>query len=127
MMKEFSRTVESMRDRKFDVTDKGAIKQTERNTVKQEVLLSFLADLPQEYVVGLTKKGIALRLPNTNEGSLPVILDIVFKNLDADLEGLVDEKTKAVKDAEDKRVKQEQKVARARAKRAAEIEKDKTE
>jgi len=116
---------EKVKGLKLSITDKGAIKQTERNALKSELLEAFIKDLPSELVVGRAKEGIILEIPNTIEGSLPLILDIKFKNTDFDTATPVNDFMVAQKDKIVKAKEKADKTARALAKRKAQQEKDK--
>jgi len=121
-IKQFAEKVKAL---KLSITDKGAIKQTERNNLKNEMLAELIKDLPSGLVVGRAKEGIILELPNDNEGALPIVLDIKFKNVDYDTVTPVKDYTQAQAEKVEKAKEKAEKTKRAIARRNAEKEKDK--
>jgi hypothetical protein len=64
-----------------------AIKQTERNEIKSELLQAIATDLSQLLGVEILKvdKGFGFMLPNDNEGSVPMVIDLTVKSMDFDV------------------------------------------
>lgn len=64
-----------------------AIKQTERNEIKSELLQAIALDLSQLLGVDILKvdKGFGFMLPNDNEGSVPMVIDLTVKSMDFDV------------------------------------------
>ena len=87
---------------KFDVS-KDKIKQTQRNALKSDLLEALSSDLATSIeVVGRSKEGIIIAIPNDIEGSIYAVVDVVLKNLDFDPEVLIEEYTQAQADKEAK-------------------------
>ena len=99
---------------KFDVS-KDKIKQTQRNALKSDLLEALSSDLADSIeVVGRSKEGIIIAIPNDIEGSIYAVVDVVLKNLDFDPEVLIEEYTQAQADKEAKARALAQKRATAR-------------
>jgi hypothetical protein len=96
------------------ITDKGAINQTQRNGLKNELLNTLIVDLSKELGVKVVRvdKGLAFDIDHDNEGALPITLDIVFKNTTYDI---INESQAYIKDKE---IKAESKAERNKVKRA---------
>jgi hypothetical protein len=64
-----------------------AVKQTERNEIKSELLQAIATDLSQLLGVEMLKvdKGFGFMLPNDNEGSVPMVIDLTVKSMDYDV------------------------------------------
>lgn len=62
------------------------INQTERNTLKANVLDSIMSDLSAIATVTRTTDGIVLEVPNDELGSIYLELDIKVKNTDFDID-----------------------------------------
>lgn len=64
-----------------------AVKQTERNEIKSELLQAIATDLSQLLGVEMLKvdKGFGFMLPNDNEGSVPMVIDLTVKSMDFDV------------------------------------------
>lgn len=80
-MKNYQDLQEMVRETKYTVKN-DKIKQTERNTLKEQAVTSLLADLPN--AVGRTREGIVVEFDNEEEGAIYGVVDIKFKNLDYD-------------------------------------------
>jgi hypothetical protein len=94
--------VQATKKTKFDVS-KDKIKQTQRNALKSDLLEALSSDLADSIeVVGRSKEGIIIAIPNDIEGSIYAVVDVVLKNLDFDPEVLIDEYTQAQADKEAK-------------------------
>jgi hypothetical protein len=87
-MKNTKRFLKEIYNRDLKVTPKGAINQTQRNTLKNELLDNLIEDLSRGLGVDVVRldKGIALNIQHEQEGALPITLDIVFKNTTYDIE-----------------------------------------
>jgi hypothetical protein len=76
---------------KFEVS-KDKIKQTQRNALKSDLLEALSSDLATSIeVVGRSKEGIIIAIPNDIEGSIYAVVDVVLKNLDFDPQIMLDE------------------------------------
>jgi len=113
-MKETKKLLKDIFSRELKITDKGAINQTQRNGLKNELLNTLIADLTKDLGIKVVRvdKGIAFEIAHDNEGALPITLDIVFKNTTYDIEN---ESQAYIKD---KDIKAENKELREKAKRA---------
>jgi len=103
-MEKLQALVQATNTQKFSVS-KDKIKQTERNALKSDILEALSSDLETSIeVVGRSKEGIIIALPNEIEGSIYAVVDVVLKNLDFEPEVLIDEyeKAKAEKEAKAK-------------------------
>jgi len=113
-MKNTKRLLKEIYSRELKITDKGAINQTQRNGLKNELLNTLIEDLTKDLGVEVVRvdKGIAFNIDHDNEGALPITLDIVFKNTTYDI---TNESLAYIKD---KDIKAENKEIREKAKRA---------
>jgi len=67
------------------------IKQNDRNRFKKELMQALLEDLGVVFDnVGVVDEGIAVELPNAEEGSAVVVFNCKFKNLDYDFDEQVE-------------------------------------
>lgn len=90
-MENLQALVQATNTQKFSVS-KDKIKQTERNALKSDLLEAISSDLADSIeVVGRSKEGVIIALPNEMEGSIYAVVDVVLKNLDFDPEILIDE------------------------------------
>jgi hypothetical protein len=90
-MENLQTLVQATNTKKFTVS-KDKIKQTERNALKSDILEALSSDLADSIeVVGRSKEGIVIALPNEMEGSIYAVVDVVLKNLDFDPEILISE------------------------------------
>lgn len=112
-MRNLKKLFKDINGRKFKITPKGAINQTQRNNLKNELLETIATDLSKELGVEVLRvdKGLALDIPNENEGSLPITFDVVIKNTNFDVIGehqgyLKDKKLKAERKAKRNKEKQ---------------------
>lgn len=112
-MKNTKKLLKEIFTRDLTITDKGAINQTQRNTLKNELLDTLIDDLSKNlgFEILRVDKGLALNIPHENEGALPITLDIVFKSTDYDI---VEENKAYIKDKE---IKAQKKEEREKAKR----------
>ena len=112
-MKNTKKFLKEVYTRDLKVTPKGAINQTQRNNLKNELLDNLIEDLSKGLGVDVVRldKGIALNIQHEQEGALPITLDIVFKNITYD----IDNESQAYQ--EDKLLKQVNKEIREKAKR----------
>ena len=113
-MKNTKKLIKDIYTRDLKITDKGAINQTQRNGLKNELLESLIDDLSKDLGLQVVRvdKGLALEIPHENEGALPITLDVVFKSTTYDIEN---ESQAYIKDKE---IKAENKEQREKAKRA---------
>jgi hypothetical protein len=87
---------------KFEVS-KDKIKQTQRNALKSDLLEALSSDLATSIeVVGRSKEGIIIAIPNDIEGSIYAVVDVVLKNLDFDPQIMLDEYEEAQAEKEAK-------------------------
>ena len=101
-MENLQTLVQATKKTKFDVS-KDKIKQTQRNALKSDLLEALSSDLADNIeVVGRSKEGIIIAIPNDIEGSIYAVVDVVLKNLDFDPEVLIDEYSQAQADKEAK-------------------------
>lgn len=90
-MENLQALVQATNTKKFSVS-KDKIKQTERNALKSDILEALSSDLADSIeVVGRSKEGVIIALPNEMEGSIYGVVDVVLKNLDFDPEILISE------------------------------------
>ena len=90
-MENLQALVQETNTKKFSVS-KDKIKQTERNALKSDILEALSSDLADSIeVVGRSKEGVIIALPNEMEGSIYGVVDVVLKNLDFDPEILISE------------------------------------
>lgn len=113
-MKNTKKLLKDIYSKDLKITDKGAINQTQRNSLKNELLETLIDDLSKGLGVEVVRvdKGIALNIDHDNEGALPITIDIVFKNTTYDIHN----ENKAY--LKDKEIKAENKELREKAKRA---------
>ena len=83
-MENLKNLMTEIKKQKLSVSKTGLIKQNERNTMKSDLIMALMKDLPQNIVVGKMKEGIVLEIPNDNEGAIPMVLDIKIKNINFD-------------------------------------------
>lgn len=98
-MENLTRALDVIEERKYKVSN-GKLNQVERNNTKSELLNAFMQDL-NAIVVGRCKEGVVLQLPNDQEGSIHVILDLKIKPLDYDGLHVVESYMQDQKDKED--------------------------
>jgi len=97
-MENLQTLVQATTKTKFDVS-KDKIKQTQRNALKSDLLEALSSDLADNIeVVGRSKEGIIIAIPNDIEGSIYAVVDVVLKNLDFDPQIMLDEYDQAQAD-----------------------------
>lgn len=101
-------------NRKFktSTTAKGVyrIQQGEATELKETMIDLAIEALSEKYTeLEIIKgaKGVLLLIPNENEGSIPMVLDIVNKPLDFDIEEWEEEYNEKLRKEEEKRQKKE--------------------
>ena len=87
-MKNTKALLKEIYNRELKVTPKGAINQTQRNTLKNEFMDCLIKDIAKGLGVNVVRldKGLGLDIQHINEGSLPITIDVVFKNITYDVE-----------------------------------------
>jgi len=90
-MEKLQELIKEIYKQKISVSPKGLIKQTERNTLKTDILKAIMQGLPHDIVLGKTNEGICIMVDNENEGGIPIILDIKIKNMNTDLDTAIEE------------------------------------
>lgn len=78
--------VNFVKNEKFAVTEKGDLKQNERNALRVRIV-SALADLLSENDVATVsvKDGLVIEFTNDELGSIPVVVSVTMKNLQYDV------------------------------------------
>ena len=112
-MEKLLQLVQATKKTKFEVS-KDKIKQTQRNALKSDLLEALSSDLADSIeVVGRSKEGIIIAIPNDIEGSIYAVVDVVLKNLDFDPQIMLDEYENAQAEKEAKALSVASKKARA--------------
>lgn len=141
-MENFISTIESVKERKFDITDnsKGKnLQQTQRNNLKNELLASIFADLKAKYeYTFLGKDGILVEIANDSvadnvspddcgSGAITVVLDLTIKSLDTSAVELAEDYAHELAEKEKAKNKKAEEKAKKIAKDKAERAKKKGE
>jgi hypothetical protein len=114
-MKTLKKLFKEIYTRDFTITEKGAINQTQRNNLKNEILDCIATDISKDLGIEVLRvdKGLALNIDHENEGALPITLDVVIKNTTFDTHTehnayVLDKELKAERKAKRKRERQAQ-------------------
>lgn len=102
-----------VKDRKFQLNEKGELKQNERNGFRAEFLANLSDFLTENGVPNLaTKDGLAVEVENTEIGAVTVVVGVTVKTLEFDALTESEEFAKAV--AEKARIAKEKAEAKAK-------------
>lgn len=73
-------------ERVFKLTEKGSLRQNERNALRSEVIVKLAEVLKDAGVENsLVKDGIVIELTNETLGSIPVVINVTMKDLQFDV------------------------------------------
>jgi hypothetical protein len=128
-MKNVKQFVDNFYKERFNVTSgvKGdTIQQTQRNEYKIQLLDALLADMKEAgfdmkengFDVQITMDGVALMMPNEEEGPVTVVFDTIFKTLEYNITQEADDYTEKMQELRDKETLRE-KEARIKYETAA--------
>lgn len=91
-MKNFLSVVEIVKEKIYNITDKGRIKQKEQLELKTSLTNALLKDFESAGVESYAvQKGIVILLQNDEEGAIPLEVTITTKPLDYDYDQLHEE------------------------------------
>ena len=89
------------------------IEQKQSRELKATITNRIIDCLKENFDIDtrMTSAGMFIEIPNENEGSIPVLLDIVMKPLDTDLETLEEEYKQKLKEKEEKEKEKQKKAS----------------
>lgn len=106
--------LEMLATRNLDTNANGKLKQNVRNALKNEITEQFAEFLKQNGVENVrVKEGLILEFTNENLGAIPVVVNLVMKDLEFDVMTAENEYIAYIKDKEAKA------LAKAKAKEKA--------
>lgn len=105
-------TFKSQKNKRGDLV----IQQTEGRELKKTLMQELISNIAATYdvEVGMTDEGLAIAIPNEEEGSIYITLDIKVKPLDYDMDtAVMDYSSKQAQKEEAKKKKSEDKAKKA--------------